>query len=815
MGVIKKVFFRGQVLSKPRHRNLFLDMEENIHIHYRDLRIELGRAEFEEFAAIFRRQSEELEGVIRERDYEDGKLPNANQDDVRIWTESRLRNDIKYHPRRLSIEDCGDGYHVHFRNYKLLLDREEFRAFVEAVASIDPDGACARTYPEVIELLDENEVDFVLAEGNVPGEILSISVAPYHLPKVREIFRYIGFETASGAGGLSYRGESLGVRVKASSGISPADFRRFRALSTSTRLVDFLGSCSASVDGNEINRIKCHVLELYLSVLHGNGVNVETDPELWIYAGESGGVVFPYSSRSRAGRRDAEELYTRWASLLARFDLGFVKPRKSVYESSVQIRLADAVREAILATIASCAAVSRVYLMGSAIRGELGVYQAPFVHGKLAKLGSDIDILVELDSDREDAVPATWQLVNRQSSNYCAVYHLGEVPLDASRARMPEGFSRLRFVQHLLDAYVHFPSRGHLEEKDAFLKRFGGRLLYDRERDGPVFDSCETAGIARSLLEHYRLACLPAVEKMSVSTENRLYRVSAGKTSMVLKVFLAAGNYRRSRIEEHVVYETKLIPELTARGIATAEVVVAATADLFRLDGAPALLYGWLDGTLHKKPEYPIAGVAAALARLHAVQIGDPLDVDQTFGFDDTCMIWLPAFERYRSMSWDDPAIREALDALAPLAHWHHDGTHRARLYANSPQVHCHGDVTPKNVLIDEGGEARFFDFNNAFYGPRIADVIDGAFEFSLAEQYIHLADFGRFYAFVEAYAAVASVSPGERADLSRWVELIGLIKFAKELRMVLQKPANEALRRKRALAVAEWLQQQGRGETG
>ena len=87
-----------------------------------------------------------------------------------------------------------------------------------------------------------------------------------------------------------------------------------------------------------------------------------------------------------------------------------------------------------------------------------------------------------------------------------------------------------------------------------------------------------------------------------------------------------------------------------------------------------------------------------------------------------------------------------------------------------------------------------------------MADVIDGAFEFSLAEQYFHLADFRRFDAFVSSYSAAAPANEEETQDLGRWIELIGIIKFAKELRVMLQKPSNESLRRSRALAIAAWV---------
>ena len=142
-------------------------MEENIHIHYRDLRIELSRAEFEDISRIFARQSQELQTIIEEKKYQDGKLPNANQEDVRIWTESKLPNEVKYHPQRVSIEECGDGYHFHYRNYKLLIDRDEFRALASLFRLLELDQPYASTYEDVAELLEANDVDFEMGAGSV------------------------------------------------------------------------------------------------------------------------------------------------------------------------------------------------------------------------------------------------------------------------------------------------------------------------------------------------------------------------------------------------------------------------------------------------------------------------------------------------------------------------------------------------------------------------------------------------------------------------------------------------------------------------
>lgn len=101
----------------------------------------------------------------------------------------------------------------------------------------------------------------------------------------------------------------------------------------------------------------------------------------------------------------------------------------------------------------------------------------------------------------------------------------------------------------------------------------------------------------------------------------------------------------------------------------------------------------------------------------------------------------------------------------------------------------------PSNTLL--------FDFNNAFYGPRLVDLIDGAFEFSLAEKYIHLADFARFDALIGHYTAHAPLTADETATLAQWIEWIGVIKFTKEVRVLLQRNGSDDLRRRRALAIA------------
>jgi Ser/Thr protein kinase RdoA (MazF antagonist) len=777
MGVIKKMLYRGNLLGKQRHQHFFLDMEENIHIHYRDLRIELSRGEFEDICDAFRKQSQELQTIINEKNYQDGKLPNANQDDVRIWTQSLLKHEVKYHQQRFSLEECSDGFHFHCRNYKLLFNETEFRQIAKLFKNLDVDSPCATTYDEVLELLEDNDVDFTLDAGNVPGEVLAIAVAAYHFPKIREIFKLIGFTLDAQKYEHIYQGAALKVVAKVNNKLSTLDYKRIRGNKSTERLVDYLSLNASGINPDELNRIKCQVLDLYFALSTGKLLNVDINQQSWLYSPANQQVIFPYSAAPQGGKNAAAALYKTWADFLVSLKLWFVKPTKQNFAAAEQAALQQQVAETIRNEVAAYAAVDKVYLMGSAIR--------------------------------EADIPAHWKLIRQnEPSNQCAIYHIKQIPIAGGIAEWQKSYPNLPLIEHLIDAYVFFPSQGHQAEKDAFLSKFKAQLFYDRARDGIINRAGEEANIAGQVAGLYALPGV-AVEKLNVATENALYKVSAATQNYVLKLFKVSGNYSRSRIAEHASYEGKLIAGLKQRGIATAGVIPVAQGGDAVLEGHPALLFDWINGEPQLKPEYPLDKTCAALARIHQVQIDHPLDLSTAFSFEDICSIWLPLFQVYRQDTTLTADVLEALSKFVPLHERCNAVEYRQSLSGTIPAVHNHGDVTPKNVMLDERGEAIVFDFNNAYFGPRIADVLDGAFEFSLAEQYIHLADFARFDAFVAAYRALSPFTDGEMEKLPQWLELVGLIKFTREVRALLEHPGDE-LRRKRALAIAEFVLNRG-----
>jgi Ser/Thr protein kinase RdoA (MazF antagonist) len=421
-----------------------------------------------------------------------------------------------------------------------------------------------------------------------------------------------------------------------------------------------------------------------------------------------------------------------------------------------------------------------------------------------------VDILVEINPAREADIPSHWNLIKQdEASNHCAIYHIKQIPIAGGIGEWVKLYPHLPLIQHLIDAYVFFPSRGHQGENDAFLQKFSAELFYDRARDGIVSRGGEEERIAKRISELHAFPQV-IVEKMNVAamnvaTENALYNVFVGEHDYVLKLFKVSGNYKRDRVAEHTAYEEKLITQLKERGVLTAGIIPVSHGAVATIEGYPALLFERIHGVAQLKPEYPLDKMCAALAKIHQVQIDRPLDLVKDFSFENICSIWLPLFQVYLNDSTHDAEIAEALAKFAPLHECCNSAKHRDVLYTSSPSVHNHGDVTPKNIITDKHGEAIFFDFNNAYFGPRIADVLDGAFEFSLAEQYIHLADFARFDAFVSQYSASNPLAAKETKKLPQWIELVGLIKFTREVRALLEHPADE-LRRKRALAIAEFV---------
>lgn len=108
MGDIKQVLVEKEVPTPEFNERLVVELCENVHLHYRNLRLEFGKDEF--FALIRALKRIDDNRVL---DFEYGhdkfkcilseKLPPATEFDKRLQIE----------------EQVGGGYHVHYRNLRL------------------------------------------------------------------------------------------------------------------------------------------------------------------------------------------------------------------------------------------------------------------------------------------------------------------------------------------------------------------------------------------------------------------------------------------------------------------------------------------------------------------------------------------------------------------------------------------------------------------------------------------------------------------------------------------------------------------------
>lgn len=142
MGKIDFLYFRGNELPEPLMAgDLYLDICENVHLHFRDLRIEFTCAEFQEFlnhiskiGDAFAVWSEGNSDWIEAPDPE-----NFNNREV-IWLgeytpgSRLLRNsEASYWPRRVSLERVVNGTcHFHYRNLRLEFTEDSFEYIKQA-----------------------------------------------------------------------------------------------------------------------------------------------------------------------------------------------------------------------------------------------------------------------------------------------------------------------------------------------------------------------------------------------------------------------------------------------------------------------------------------------------------------------------------------------------------------------------------------------------------------------------------------------------------------------------------------------------------
>jgi len=139
MGTIKKILSITKLPDRELHNSrLFVDLSEQVHIHFRELRTVYSIPEYFEYADIITRSTKDLKKYLlwhpdyKEMQYFDNVMIalGAEQQTTSLKKNPSPHKSI-YFDDRLQIELQGekviDEIHIHYRDYRFVMNQETFR----------------------------------------------------------------------------------------------------------------------------------------------------------------------------------------------------------------------------------------------------------------------------------------------------------------------------------------------------------------------------------------------------------------------------------------------------------------------------------------------------------------------------------------------------------------------------------------------------------------------------------------------------------------------------------------------------------------
>lgn len=175
MGSTLKMLHKSKLPARELHHSrLFVDLAENIHIHHREFRTVFSLDEYFEYAHVVAESTKDVRNfLLQNEDYEEQQYPTTimiaggKEQQLRYLKNSPKPNQSVYFDNEFAIE-LQDGFvtdeiHIHFRDFRIALDRERFkhmaRGFTEALTTLEK-------FENDVGYLREHHPDHVVAEFN-------------------------------------------------------------------------------------------------------------------------------------------------------------------------------------------------------------------------------------------------------------------------------------------------------------------------------------------------------------------------------------------------------------------------------------------------------------------------------------------------------------------------------------------------------------------------------------------------------------------------------------------------------------------------
>lgn len=206
MGKVKLYLCKDTMKEREFHNSrLFIDICENIHIHYREYRFVFSVDEFLEFAAIIEGSKKDISNFLRQNsDYTEQKHKDAfiiaggGKRQFKLLRNSPKPHESRYFNLDLAIELQEEGtldqIHIHYRDLRVVLNRENFNLLAENIIKArekliefeKTNKYIQKRHPDREIFKEDTESinsDFVMGTKNIPIEHI---VSPYHKDLIKD-----------------------------------------------------------------------------------------------------------------------------------------------------------------------------------------------------------------------------------------------------------------------------------------------------------------------------------------------------------------------------------------------------------------------------------------------------------------------------------------------------------------------------------------------------------------------------------------------------------------------------------------------------
>ena len=153
MGSVRKFLYQSKLQEREAHHSrMFIDLAENIHIHHREFRTVFSLNEYFEYADIIAKSTNDVRNFLAQNNnYTEGEYPTTimiaggRERQLKFLENSPKPNESSYYANDFAIElqdeYVTDEIHVHYRDFRVAMDRVRFRevakGFSDALKTLD------------------------------------------------------------------------------------------------------------------------------------------------------------------------------------------------------------------------------------------------------------------------------------------------------------------------------------------------------------------------------------------------------------------------------------------------------------------------------------------------------------------------------------------------------------------------------------------------------------------------------------------------------------------------------------------------------